>query len=306
MFSVQSSCLAAFGAGHEQQRYKCLQCDHQFVDSIKLDDSRLWHEYTVYKQTYTQLAEKYNYSLKTVKRHLDKYKPTNTTKVNTVVSNTPIILLIDTTYFGRKFGLMLFRDALTKVNLLHMYVQYETNALYMQGIEELERMGYVIKGVVCDGKVALIRRLSAKYPVQMCHYHQAAIVRRYLTKNPKTQAAIELKQIASLVKRTDKESLTTLLNDWHNRYKLFLNERTINPKTNRWCYTHKRLRSAYNSLKRNLPHLFTYQKHKDICIPNTTNSNEGHFSALKNMHRNHNGLSITNKMKLIDDFLRIG
>ncbi|GHV05340.1 hypothetical protein AGMMS50229_08560 [Campylobacterota bacterium] len=33
---------------------------------------------------------------------------------------------------------MLFRDALTKVNLLRLYVQRETNALYMQGIDELE------------------------------------------------------------------------------------------------------------------------------------------------------------------------
>ncbi|GHS85694.1 hypothetical protein FACS1894103_7090 [Campylobacterota bacterium] len=200
----------------------------------------------------------------------------------------------------------MFRDALTKANLLRLYVKHETNALYLQGIECLEQKGYVIKAVVADGKAALIRYLSLKYPVQMCHYHQAAIIRRYLTLKPKTQAAIELKRIAGLVKGTDKDSFNMLLNDWHNRYKLFLNERTIDPATNRWRYTHRRLRSAYNSLKRNLPYFFTYQEHNDICIPNTTNSNEGHFSALKNMLRNHNGLSITNKMKMIDTFLSIG
>ncbi|GHS88088.1 hypothetical protein FACS189487_05560 [Campylobacterota bacterium] len=198
---------------------------------------------------------------------------------------------------------MLFRNALTKANLFHMYVQRETNALYMQGIDELERMGYVVKAVVVDGKSALIRRLSAKYPVQMCHYHQAAIIRRYLTKNPKAQAAIELKQIASLVKETDKKSFTILLNDWHSKYKLFLNERTVNLETNRRHYTHRRLRSAYNSLKHNLSYLFVYREYRELNMPNTTNSNEGHFSALKKRLKNHNGMSMANKMKMIDDFL---
>ncbi|GHS86187.1 hypothetical protein FACS1894103_7530 [Campylobacterota bacterium] len=92
----------------------------------------MWHEYTIGKQTYAQLAEKYNRSLKTIKRHLDKYKPTSAVNANTVVPNTPIVILIDTTYFGRRFGVMLFRDALTKANLLHTYVQHETNALYLQ------------------------------------------------------------------------------------------------------------------------------------------------------------------------------
>ncbi|GHV07909.1 hypothetical protein AGMMS50229_15490 [Campylobacterota bacterium] len=198
---------------------------------------------------------------------------------------------------------MLFRNALTKTNLLRLYVKHETNALYMQGIEELERMGYKVKAVVADGKSALMRRLSAKYPVQMCHYHQAAIIRRYLTKNPKTQAGIELKRIAGMVKGTDKESLMAMLGLWLEQHKLFLSERTVNLETNRRHYTHRRLRNAYNSLKHNLPYLFVCREYRELNIPNTTNSNEGHFSALKKRLKNHNGMSMANKMKMIDDFL---
>ena len=43
-------------------------------------------------------------------------------------------------------------------------------------------------------------------PVQMCQFHQCAIIRRYLTKKPKLQAAKALLEIVDLMKQTDKES----------------------------------------------------------------------------------------------------
>jgi hypothetical protein len=36
---------------------------------------------------------------------------------------------MDTTYWGSNFGVMLFKDAISKENLLKYYVKYETNAL---------------------------------------------------------------------------------------------------------------------------------------------------------------------------------
>ncbi len=59
---------------------------------------------------------------------------------------------MDTTYWGRSFGVMLFKDAITKENLLKYYVKTETNKLYQQGIEELISKGYIIKAIVCDGR----------------------------------------------------------------------------------------------------------------------------------------------------------
>jgi hypothetical protein len=43
-------------------------------------------------------------------------------------------------------------------------------------------------------------------PVQMCQVHQVAIIRRYITKNPKLLAYIEVKELVSMLKMTDKES----------------------------------------------------------------------------------------------------
>lgn len=210
---------------------------------------------------------------------------------------------MDTTYWGRGFGLMLFKDAITKENLLKFYVKTESNARYIEGIEILQSMGFLVKAIVCDGRPGLIRSFGS-IPVQMCQFHQSAIIRRYLTKNPKLQAAKELLRVVDLMKQTDKESFTGALESWFSKWEDFLNERTLNPLTKRSFYTHKKLRSAHRSLRNNLNWLFTWYDFIELKIPNTTNAIDGHFADLKNKLRNHNGLSISRKKKFIDGFLK--
>jgi len=210
---------------------------------------------------------------------------------------------MDTTYFGRDFGVMLFKDAYTKENLLKYYVKNETNALYLKGINELIRKGFEILAIVCDGRRGLFH-LFGNIPMQMCQFHQVAIIRRYITKNPKLPASIELKELVSMLKMTDKESFEGGLELWHNKWESFLNERSINPKTGKSYYTHKKLRSAYRSLKTNLKWLFTWYDYPELDIPNTTNAIDGHFSDLKNKLRNHNGLTKKRKQKFIDEFFK--
>lgn len=210
---------------------------------------------------------------------------------------------MDTTYWGRDFGVMLFKDEITKENLLRYYVKSKTNALYKKGIDELKTKGFIVLAIVCDGRKGLVNSFST-IPVQMCQFHQAAIIRRYLTKNPKLPASIELKSIVDLMKQTDKESFEGALCDWFVKWELFLKERTFNQETGKSFYTHKRLRSAYRSLKNNLPWLFTWYDNINLGIPNTTNAIDGHFADLKNKLRNHNGLSIERKKKFIDGFLK--
>lgn len=199
--------------------------------------------------------------------------------------------------------MMLFKDEITKENLLRYYVKSKTNALYKKGIDELKTKGFIVLAIVCDGRKGLVNSFST-IPVQMCQFHQAAIIRRYLTKNPKLPASIELKSIVDLMKQTDKESFEGALCDWFVKWELFLKERTFNQETGKSFYTHKRLRSAYRSLKNNLPWLFTWYDNINLGIPNTTNAIDGHFADLKNKLRNHNGLSIERKKKFIDGFLK--
>jgi len=79
------------------------------------------------KQTYIQLASKHACSSRTVQMHLDKVEPRE-------IPSMPkdVIVLMGITYFGRKFGVMLFKDAFSGVNLYKTNVKTETNQQYAQ------------------------------------------------------------------------------------------------------------------------------------------------------------------------------
>jgi len=53
------------------QRYKCAVCKKQFIGDKRISEVTFWEEYSVGKQTYTQLAIKYDCSIKTIQRKLD-------------------------------------------------------------------------------------------------------------------------------------------------------------------------------------------------------------------------------------------
>ena len=209
---------------------------------------------------------------------------------------------MDTTYFGKSFGVMVFKDSITGVILLKKYVKQETNLLYLDGIKEIARRGIKIESIICDGRRGLFS-LFANVPMQYCQFHQVKTIRTYLTKKPKMQASKELWVLTLLLSKTDKESFVGGLEQWHAKWEWFLNERKIDERGKK-RYVHKKLRSAYRSLKTNLPWLFTWYDNLELNIPNTTNAIDGHFSDLKNKLRNHNGLSIDRKKKLIDEFFK--
>ena len=150
---------------------------------------------------------------------------------------------MDTTYFGRKFGVMVFKDALSGQILLKQYVKQETNNLYLQGVEEITRRGITIQSITCDGRKGLFDLFNDDIPIQMCQFHQVAIVRRYLTKKPKMQASKELWEQTLLLVQTDKESFIGGLELWYSKWESFLNERNTDEKGKK-RFIHKKLRSA--------------------------------------------------------------
>jgi hypothetical protein len=68
---------------------------------------------------------------------------------------------MDTTYWGRNFGVMLFKDSITKEKLLKYYGRNETNFLYKKGIEELVPKGYEIISIVSDGRKGLAQSFDS-------------------------------------------------------------------------------------------------------------------------------------------------
>jgi hypothetical protein len=218
------------------------------------------------------------------------------------ISPQSIVAIADTTFFTRGYGVTVFRDPIKKKNLVWKEVHSETPGQYKQLKNELELKGVILKAIVLDGKRG-IREVFSDIPIQMCQFHQVAIVVRYLTRHPQLEAGKELKQIALQLTKCTEKKFKDLLDAWYNKWKDFLKEKTTNPITDKWHYTHKRLRSAHRSLKTNLPYLFTYQKYPELNMPNTCNSLDGSFTTLKNLLRNHRGMNRQNRYKMICQIL---
>jgi len=167
----------------------------------------------------------------------------------------------------------------------------------------LTAQGFVIQGVTIDGKRGVSKSFGA-IPVQMCHFHQVAIIKRYLTSRPKLEASIELLKLCRRIPTSTQTRFTDTLSQWHDKHKTFLDEKTLNPTTLKYVSTHAKLVAAYRSLTTNLPYLFTYKNYKEFNMPNTTNALDGGvFSHLKKLIKLHQGLAKKRKVKLIDEFL---
>lgn len=210
---------------------------------------------------------------------------------------------MDTTYHKRTFGVMVFRCPHRKRNIYWEFIAYETIELYVSAAQKLQKQGWDIRAIVCDGRRGLFTAFS-DIPVQMCQFHQAQIVTRYVTRRPKLLAGIELQSLMRLLPDTDEASFTYWLTKWHEKWTGFLTDRTVDPVTRRWHYTHRRLRSAYRSVRSNLPYLFTFERYPELNIPNTTNSLDGTFAHVKDKLRLHRGLKRHRKQKLIEELLR--
>lgn len=245
----------------------------------------------------SQLASDHGKSPNWVRKQLENYK---LSKRDAVPCET--VIVADATFFRRQNGILVFRADKIKRNIFWREIDYERIESYLRARRKIEGQGFKVSAIVTDGRPG-IRGIFGDVPVQMCHFHQKQIITRHLTTKPVLPAGIELRKISQTLCNTTEEEFTAILESWHFKWHDFLKEKTINPETGKWFYTHKRIRSAHHSLKTNLPYLFTYQKYPKLNIPNTTNSLEGCFSHLKELTRIHRGLNNKLKRKMIDEIL---
>lgn len=215
----------------------------------------------------------------------------------------PTIIVPDTTFWGRSYGVCVFRSWTLKRNLWWNEVPGEKVAHYHYGRKILEERGWTFTAAVIDGRRGLAT-IFKDMPIQMCHFHQLKIVTKYLTKRPKTDAGKELRVLSLTLSRTDEKTFFNALTAWEKKWRHFYTEKTYVTGTKHWYHTHKNVYSAYHSLKRNLPNLFTYQRYRELGIPNTTNTIDGYFASVKKKVAAHHGLRRDRRYKLICQLLK--
>lgn len=82
----------------------------------------------------------------------------------------------------------------------------------------------------------------------------------------------------------------------------WIKERSYDHQAKRNRYTHRKVRAAYFSLKRNMQYLWTFYDYPETYLPNTNNALEAVNTDLKTKLRVHNGLSKRNRMIVIDEY----
>lgn len=283
------------------QTYKCGVCGYKFQNKRRKQKLRkkVLRRYVWQRQTYADLAWIYGRSEKWVQKTLDESDVRSVVRVDT----KDTVIVADATFFSRQSGVVVFRDPQKKKNLWWKEIVHEKAEVYRAGIQHLRKNGFTIAAAVLDGRRG-VRAAFRGIPVQMCHFHQKQIINRYLTTRPKIEASKDLRNMVLHLPQKDEKTFAAELKDWYETWKPFLQEKTTNMETGRWCYTHKRLRSAYRSLKNNMPFLFTYQRYPHLGIPNTTNSLDGFFNRMKSLLNVHRGLSPKRRKRIMTEILK--
>lgn len=261
----------------------------------------LWDEYVWHKQTLAEIGERIGKSARSVRRHLDRLQVEPQ-----IVPPQRTVVIADTTFWGRMYGVCVFRAAHLRRNIWWNEVDGERMEHYRYGRAILEEKGWTFTAAVVDGRRGLVSVFKG-IPVQICQFHQIKQVTKYLTRRPKTEAGCELRALVLTLTKTDEATFTAALAAWHDKWGAFIEEKTVSDFVTgrrKWYFTHKKVRSAYRSLKTNLPHLFTYHKYPSLSIPNTTNGLDGSFSQLKARMGVHRGLRKDRRYKLISEILK--
>lgn len=215
-----------------------------------------------------------------------------------------VVVVIDATFFGREYGVLVARNPSDHENLHAHEMRHKTKLEYQLVRDDLEGKGYTLVAVVLDGRRG-IPRVFDGIPVQICQYHQWQIMKKYLTTRPKLESHKALLAIARLIAKSTEAKMKSLIDEFARDFQSDLDLKHICSCCGKPKYVHRKLRSAYRSITTNLPFLYTYQKYPDLHIPNTTNSLDGLWSALK-MHVNaHRGLRLDRRFKVIRAYLKL-
>lgn len=212
---------------------------------------------------------------------------------------------MDCTFFKLGEGFLVARA--NSRNLHWFPIETEKVEHYERCMNTLEAAGFAFASFTIDGRRGVRKLLQKQYPnipIQHCQYHQLQTITQKLTQRPKLEASKDLRKIALSLSKTTREKFTLDLDEWYEEWGDFIKERTESFDLKRkWRWKHERLRSAYFSLRRNLPWLFTSLDYPELNIPNTTNSCDGSFAHWKNKVKLHRGIQKNRKKKMIDFLL---
>lgn len=268
----------------------------------KIQNRFIWFQkWILERQTYRILGRESGLSKDTLQRTF--YQLLEKAPKIRIIKRQQVHLRVDATYF-EQFCLFCYQDDEDGYIQLIRFTDGEHYEEIKEDLDNLLKLGIQIESVTSDGHKSILKAIKKSMPeaiVQRCLVHIQRMCLLWLTQYPKHLAGQELRHLVLLILKIKTENdriyWTQELQQWHERHKEYLQERTYNTETERYWYTHKLLRRSYTTIKRALPNMFHYLSNPKI--PKTTNGIEGYFSHLKNHLDIHRGLTVKNRINFI-------
>ena len=106
--------------------YSCKDCGRQFQGGLRINNISLWNDYLTANRTISDLSTLYKCSERTIRHRLSLV-------VDSFTATYPksAVITLDTTYFSRTFGVMLFQGASSGKILYRKFIKNETNRDYL-------------------------------------------------------------------------------------------------------------------------------------------------------------------------------
>lgn len=231
-----------------KQRYKCLACSAIFIPKDKLWINVAYKDYSIHKQTYTELGKTLWKDRKTVQKYLTQ-NVHYTWEMPILLENERMCAVIDATYFNSHTDGMALIRSNTGLNLIYDFIESESLISMSKIMNTFDSAWYSkhIDAFTIDWRRFMFALLKEKYPkihIQMCIFHMKAIIRRYTTLKPKTRLGKALKILKTILWHIPEKMFIRIFQEVELIYIDFLKE-----KNSSKIYEHKRLRSAMSSIR---------------------------------------------------------
>jgi hypothetical protein len=256
-----------------------------------------YRDYAFGRQTLAELSKRYGCHKETLRRQFESHIP-GARPIE--IPSFAVALTFDATFFGRDYGLLVYRAL--KRNIHWQEVDHEKIDYIAHGLHTLHAEGWRFSSFTIDGRrgvIQLLEQLFPGVPIQLCLYHQKAIVQRYLMGNLKTDCSKAIRSLMVDMLKISEVEFLTRLHAIKRQYRDFLKERGESGQ-----FTYRKLRAALRSLTVNSPYLYTWKRSPDLKIPNTTNSCDGSFGHWKAKVKLHRGLRKDRRAKMIHCLLQ--
>lgn len=293
MFSIYRD-----GKRNGRQRWRCRDCGHVWLQSTNSGwVGKAYRDYAHGRQTLAELSKRYGCHRETLRRQFERYVAASRPRE---VPAAKVALTFDAKFFGRDYGLLIYR-ALGR-NIYWQEVDHEKMEYIAHGLRVLHAEGWRFSSFTIDGRrgvIQLLEQLFPGTPIQLCQYHQKALVQRYLVGHLKTDCAKAIRALMVDMLRISEVEFLTRLHAIKRQYREFLKERHESGQ-----FKYRTLRAALRSLTANSLYLYTWKRYPDLRIPNTTNSCDGSFAHWKAKVKLHRGLRKDRRAKMIHFLLQ--